>query len=225
MEEGLPKLLEFALSIWKFYAPMSTPTEAAAPDAGFEPELFWEEHGRKFILAGVLLVLALVSYAIYEFTTRQRTEAAGALLATGAKPEDYRKLIDTYPGTVAAGNAHLLLANLLRDESKFDEAAALLRSFTEKYPKHPLIHAGWLSLAESLATQGKAEEALGTYGQIPAKFPESHSAPLAMIEQANLLRSQGKTDEARRAYENLVAQYPRSLFAQEATREMRLLRK
>ena len=209
--------------------PPNPPPTDAIPQHPQQPEfdahLFWDEHKNKIILAVALIVAALVIYAIYEITAQQRDEAAGAMLAQAAKADDYKALIEKYPQSAAAGDAHLLLAKQLRDEKKYDEAAATLRDFSQKNPEHPLAHAGLLSLAETLELQGKTDEAMTTYQQVATKYPDSYSAPIAVLAQANLLKAQGKADEARRAYENFVTQFPDSVFSQEAMREMRLMRK
>src|SRR5215210_4187279 len=149
---------------------MPTQPDTTVPHAGFEPQIFWEEHKSKVILYGALLLVALAIYAFYEYSSQQRVAAAGAALASASKPEDYRQIVEKYPRTIAAGNAHLMLANALRDEKKYDESASLLHTFTEKFPQHPLAHAGWLSLAETLEAQGKTDEAMSTYLQVQTKY-------------------------------------------------------
>lgn len=208
---------------------MPTPAVPQQPlppqPAGFDSELFWDENKKTILASVALLVIALVCYGIYETTTKNKRAAASTMLAQAAKPEDYKALIEKYAGTVAAGDAHLLLAKQQRDEKKFDDAAATLRAFTDKYPEHPLIDAGWLSLAETQALQGKPDDAVKTYQTVAAKYPTSYSAPLATLAQASLLKTQGKPEDAKHLYENFLAQYPGSTFTQETMREMQLLKK
>src|SRR5438067_9847104 len=108
--------------------PTPPPTDAIPPHghehAGFDPQLFWEEHKSKIILYGTLLIVALVIFAIYEATAESRAKAAGAMLARASKAEDYKALIEKYPRTIAAGNACLMLAKAQRDEKKYDDAIA-----------------------------------------------------------------------------------------------------
>jgi TolA-binding protein len=203
----------------------ATPQPIPTQPAGFDSDLFWDEHKKTILAAVALLLIALAVYAIYETTEQNKRASAGAALAQAAKPEDYKSLIEKYPGTTAAGNAHLLLAKQQRDEKKFDDASATLRNFTDRYPEHPLIDAGWLSLAETQALQGKPDDAVKTYQTVTSKYPTSYSAPLATLAQASLLKTQGKPEDAKQLYENFLAQYPGSTFTQEAMREMRLLRK
>lgn len=195
------------------------------PSTGFDPQIFWDLHKGKIVAYGALLIVALVLFAVYQFTTQQRLTAASALLAQAHSAEDYQHLIDQYPHTVAAGNAALLLGQQLRHDKKYDKSAATLQKFTQDAPNHPLISGGWLSLAETQEAQGKMDEAKATYQEVTARFPDSYSAPIAAFELASLLKAQGHAEEARHAYENLVAQYRDSYFAQEAMREMRMLPK
>ncbi len=202
------------------------PTESeVAPDHAFEAHVFWEQHKSKINLYAGLVIAALVIFATYQYTSEQRAAAASTALAQAAKPEDYRQVIEKYPRTVAAGDAYLLLAKQLRDDQKYDDAIAALRTFTQQFEKHPLASTGWLSLGQTLEAAGKTDEAADTYQQVTTKFPDSYSAPIAALAQANLLRAKGKIDDAKRAYENVVAQYPESYFAQQALRDMKLLRK
>ncbi len=202
------------------------PTDSEIPvTSGFEPQIFWDAHKSKIIVYGALLIGALLIFSIYQYTTSQRLEASGTLFAQAKTAADYQAVIDKYPHTISAGNASLLLAKVLRDEKKYDEAVATLRKFTQDFPDHPLVSTGWLSLAETLEVQGKTAEADSTFQQVTAKFPDSYSAPIAALEEANSLRIRGKNEEARVAYENILTQYRESYCAQEATRDLRLLHK
>jgi len=192
-------------------------------DTGFDFLLFWDQYRQIILLVGGAVLLALVFFGIYEYNQSQRIAAAGAALAQAATEDDYRQVIAKYPGTVSAGDAALFLASQLRGEHKYDDALQVIQDFLDKYPNHPLVHAGDLSYAETLEAQGKIDEAVARYEEVSAKYPDSYSAPVAVIAEANILSSQGKPDQARRLYENFVAQFPESIFTQDAMAEMHLL--
>jgi len=201
-----------------------TPDEEEIIEAGFDPLLFWDQYRQFILLATGVILLGAVGFGIYEFNQTKRIEAAGAALAQASSEDDYRQIVDKYAGTVAAGDAAIFLGGKLRADKKYDEAIEVLQAFLDKYPEHPLAHAGDLSIAETLEAQGKMDEALAKFEEVAAKYPDSYSAPLAVIAQANLLKSQGKTEDARRLYENFVAQFPDSVLTQEAMTEMHLMR-
>jgi TolA-binding protein len=205
---------------------MPTPAITTPPaEAGFDPLVFWIQHKGKIVLLTALFVVALGAYATSEHLRHQRTAAAEAGLAAAQSADDYRKLISEYSGTAPAGDAHLLLAEKLRAEGKFDESSAILHSFIEKYPEHPLLSGAWTSLAANLEAQGKVDEALSTYQKVSTAYANSFSAPLALLGQARLLAQKGKTEDARRLYEQVMTQYQDNLASQAASQELRKLKK
>jgi TolA-binding protein len=216
---------------------MASPSNASEPEpsdedeieeeiieSGFDALYFWDQHWQIILVAGGVILLGLAAFGIYEYNQSRLVAAAGAALAEASSEDDYRQVMDKYGGTVAAGDASLFLGGQLRDDKKYDDATQVLQAFVDKYPKHPLAHAGELSIAETLEAQGKLDEAVSKYQEVAAKYPDTYSAPLAVLAQANILRYQGKIEDARRVYENFVAQFPDSVFAQQAMAEMHMLR-
>ena len=205
---------------------MSSPAETTTtPEPGFDPLVFWIQHRSKILLFSGLLTVGLATWGISEWSRASTLAGARDLLATAKTADDYRKLITAFPATNAAGNAHLLLADQLRHEGKLDESSALLRTFAEKYPAHPLLSGAWTSLAANLEAQGKADEALATYQKVSTSYANSFSAPIALLEQARLLKARGKTDEAARIYEQVMTRYPDSPLAMRAGQENHELKK
>ena len=150
---------------------MPTPVVTSPPaEAGFDPFVFWIQHKSKIVLFAALFVVAFGAYATSEHLRHKRAAEAEASLAAAKSADDYRKLISEYAGTASAGDAHLLLAEKLRAEGKYDESSATLHSFIEKYPEHPLLSGAWTSLAANLEAQGKADEALSTYQKISTAY-------------------------------------------------------
>jgi len=199
-------------------------TEPVSPEVFESPE-FWEEHKNKILIYGAVILLALGGYGIYALTSQRKTAAAETAYAQAATAAEFQAVTHDYAGTTAAGNAALQLADKLRSEKKYDEAAAAARDFIAKYPDHPLIGGAWVSLATTYELQGKLDEALSTYQEAAVKYPEAYSTPLAMNSQARILTQQGKKEDAKRIYQDVVARYPQSLFAHEAMRELRFLKR
>jgi TolA-binding protein len=204
--------------------PSPTPSTPTA-DTGFDPLVFWIQHQSKILLLLGLFAVALGGYAISEFVHNKRTAAAQAMLAGAKSADDYRKVISEYTGSMPAGDAYLLLADKQRAEGKVDESSATLHTFIDKYPSHPLISGAWTSLATNLEQQGKVDEALSTYQKVTTNFANTFSAPLALLGQARLLAQKGKTEDARRIYEQVMAQYQDNFAAQQASMELRKLKK
>jgi predicted negative regulator of RcsB-dependent stress response len=213
---------------------MATPSNASEPEtpdeeeeilpSGFDPVLFWDQYRNVIVLAVVAVILGGCGYGWYVYNQGRTNDAAEAALAASSNEDDFNQIIAKYPGTAAAGDAYLLLAEKLRDAKHYDDATQALQTFLDKYPNHPLIAAGDLGIAQTLDGQGKLDDAIARYQEVAAKYPDSYVAPVALLAQASILRHEGKNEDARRAYENFVTQFPDSVFAQEATAEMRMIR-
>jgi TolA-binding protein len=203
-------------------SPATTPSPA---DTGFDPLVFWIQHKNKIVLLAGLFAFALAAFVISEYWGTHRNASAQELYAAASSGDGFRKVIAEYPGTVAAGNAHLMLAEKLREEGKLDESTATLRTFVEKYPEHPLLSGAWTSIAANLEAQGKTDEALSTYQKVSTGYANTFSAPVALLAQARLLAARGKNDEARRLYEQVMTQYQDNMAAQQAAQEIRRLKK
>ena len=205
---------------------MPSPTTTTPPaEPGFDPLVFWIQNRSKLLLLAGLFLVALATYAISEYVRDRRMAAATNALANAHTVEEYRKVTVDYSGTPPAGNAYLLLAEKLRADGKLDESSAALHTFIDKYPEHPLVSGAWTSLAANLEAQGKVDDALAAYQKVSTTFANSFSAPLALVAQARLLVQKGKPEDARRIYEQVIAQYQDNLAAQQATEEIRKLKK
>ena len=205
---------------------MSSPTEIATPpETGFDLEAFWIKYQGKILIFVGLFIAAIATYATYEWLHTRTLTGAEQLFAGARTAEDYRKVIAEYGGTAAAGDAHLLLAEQLRQDGKFDESSTVLRSFTEKYAEHPLLSGAWTSLAANLEAQEKPDEALAMYQKVSTSYATSFSAPVALMAQARLLKAKGKAEEARLIYEQVTTRYAETVVAQQAAQEIKRLKK
>lgn len=191
----------------------------------FDPLAFWIQHkGKVQFLAG-LLVFGLLAYGIFQFAQKRSRDAAANDFARAKTADDFRKVIAAHPRSVVAANAHLMLAELQRNEGKHDEAITNLRAFIDHHGDHPLISGAWTSLAFSLEAQGKSEEALSTLQKVAATYPTSFAAPVALMAQARIYKARNEIAQAKRIYEQVVSQFGQSNFAREALMELQRLKK
>lgn len=205
---------------------MSSPTPTPPPeDTGFDPLVFWIQHKTKVVLLALLFVVGLATFAISEWVRTSTNNAAQALFAKASTAEEFRKVITDYPNTSAAGNAYLLLGAKLRAEGKYEESTKTLRTFIEKLPEHELVSGAWTSIAANQEAEGKVDEALATYQKVTTGYANSYSGPVAFLAQARILNAQGKTEEARRVYEQIITQFPDNVASQQASQELRRLKK
>jgi len=199
------------------------PTLSSA-DPVLETQVFWDRHSKKVLAVLVLALLTAAVWGGYRIYSDRRDTTAANLLTTAKTAPEFQKIVAQYPGTPAAGSAYLFLAEEQRKEKKFSEANTTLQSFVEKYPAHELKGSARMAMGANLESLGKPDEALAAYQRLATDDPEGFSAPLAMISQIPILKEKKQTEEARRVCETILTKYRDSMVANEATRQLRLLK-
>jgi len=200
-------------------------TPEPAESVHLTPLEIWYMYKTKILTYAGIIIAALLIYAAYQLYVYRRTSGSEELYAKAQTVAGYEAVLKQYPGTVAAGNAALRMGEKLRSEQKYDESAAVLRNFVEKYPTHPLAAGGWTSLAATYEMQGKLDEALAANTSALSKFPDAYTAPIAMMSQARIYKLKGNKEDARRTYENIANRYRETLYAREAMQELHFLKK
>ena len=185
-----------------------------------DSDLFWQEHWQKFVWALAAIVLAIIIAGAWAFRSAQVRSAAEAALGAAKDPESWRQVVSDFPGTVAAGNAQLLVAGSLRASGDLAGAAAELEKFTAAQPTHPLAGTAWLTLGEIYQAQGLNDKALSAYRTSSSDYQAAYTAPLAMIAEARLVAAGGQSGEARAILESVGALYPETPGAMVAAGEL-----
>ena len=185
-----------------------------------ESDLFWQEHWKKFAGGLILVVLLILVAGAWSFWQSQQRSAAEALYSASAGPEGWREVLVKFPGTVAAGNAQLRLAEALRTEGKADEAASTLETFVAAQPGHPLASVGWLSLGEIRQMQKNDAAALEAFRTASGKYASSYAAPMALLAEARLLIAGGSRGEAKAVLDSIGISYPQTPAAMIAAGEL-----
>jgi tetratricopeptide (TPR) repeat protein len=196
----------------------------SSTDPVLETQVFWERHQKKVFAALFFALFAVAAWGAYRIYTERREAAAAGLLASAKSAPDFQKVVAQYSGTPAGASAYLFLAEEQRKEKKFTEANATLQSFLDKNPKHELRGSARMAMAANLEALGKPEEALAAYQRLASEDPQGYTAPLAMISQVHILKEKNQVDQARRVCETILTKYRESLVANEATRQLRLLK-
>ena len=189
------------------------------------PLEIWYMYKTKILTYAAIIAAVLVIIGSYQLYSYLRITGSESLYAKAESTADFQAVMQKYPGTVAAGNAALRLADKLRSEQKYDEAVTVLRAYLEKYPGHPLAAGGWISLAQTYEIQGKMDSAMEAYTSAISKYPEAFTAPIAMMGQARINLLKGKKEEARRIYQDVAARYQQSIYARQALSEAKFIKK
>ena len=198
-------------------------TPIQGPPLLLEGAAIWERYKWPVVGLVSLLILAILGSELYQNSQHRRAEAASAALDGSKTISEYQKVIDQYPGTLAAANAYLLLAREKIDAKDYAGAGDTWQTFVQKFPKHPQVSAALLGRGDALMAQGKFDEARAAYQQVSSAHSTDYTAPLALMAEATLLKSQRKIEDARRVYENLVTAYSNSDVAAQAKEELRYL--
>ncbi len=185
-------------------APLPPPAPIETPSA---MEEFLEAHFKKLVLLFAVIALGVIIYGVISYTSRANAVAAGEAFAAAKTVEDCDLVISEYSGTVAAGNALLLKADLLWTQTKKESSVAALRDFTTKHSDHPLLPEALLGLGTKLESMGEAEQARPVFEKVISEFSSSDAAALAQLRLGDLLWSAGKEEEAKAAYEAVPAKF------------------
>ena len=188
-----------------------------------DSDLFWQDHWKKFAGGLIAVVLLILAVGAWTFWQSQQRSAAETLYSVSAGPEGWRAVVEKFPGTVAAGNAQLRLAEAFRTEGKADEAASTLETFVAAQPEHPLAPVGWLSLGEIRRMQKNEAAALEAYRTASGRYAASYAAPMALLAEARLLIAGGSRGEAKAVLESIGTAYPQTPAAMVAAGELSLL--
>ncbi len=196
----------------------------SSSDPVLETQVFWERYKNVVFAVLILALLTVAAWGGYRFYSLRRAETAATLLATAKTPADFQKVIAQYETTPAGASAYLFLAEEQRKEKKFSEANTTLQSFVDKYPTQQLKGTARMAMAANLESLGKRDEALAAYQSLATDDPQGFTAPIALLAQVHIFKEKNQIAEARRVCETIMTQYRESLVANEAQRQLRLLK-
>jgi outer membrane protein assembly factor BamD (BamD/ComL family) len=195
-------------------------TTASEPDfSSINREVFWAVHGKKIIVASVAVLLVLIAFGAYLGWQTLQANRAEAAYDSATNIEGWQKVVEHFPGSIAAGNALLRIAAQQSSEGKYPDSDRNYQRFVREYPKHPFAVNGLMGLATNAEAETKPDEAIKYYAEIASKFATTYLAPMALLSQARLTEDKGQLKEAFQLYEMLVQRYPQSVVAQIASVE------
>ena len=171
----------------------------------FEPEVFWEQHGKKIITAGVaILVVGLVIF-YWQRQTAEREQRAVASLAGAMNVQALERIVGDYPKTEVAAQALLQLAEMHFRAGQYNEAGAAYQRFMNDFPNHPLIESALLGIAAVQESQGNLEGAKVQYTKVIASYPKGYASWSARMGAARCFEGLGQIKEAQQAYEEILS--------------------
>lgn len=154
-------------------------------------EQFLDRNIKGLIAVGVLTAVGALGWIIYNGIQDSHENAAAAELSKSADLTALQAVVSTYPKTVAAGSAEVLLAHQQWKAGQKDTAIQTLRSFIAAQPKHPARPSAQANLAGYLQAQGQLEEAKATYLELTKDRDAKFIEPFALIQLGDIAKAAG----------------------------------
>ena len=215
--------------------------EAAVAEAVSKTEQFFQENGKKVVIAVVaIVVVAVAGYLYKSLVIDANAEKASELIIEaqdrfGVQNPDFAlalngdengagflDLVEQY-GSTAAGNLAKHYAGIcylrLGDLENAEKYLSMYKSVNELGAE--VVNAQNLGLRGDIAVEkGEYEAAVALYKKAVAASENVYTAPLFLYKQLLAYVALGNKAEAQKCYDTLQAQYPMSVEAREAEKVM-----
>ena len=215
--------------------------EAAVAEAVSKTEQFFQENGKKVVIAVVAIVVGAVAGYLYKsLVIDANAEKASELIIEaqdrfGVQNPDFAlalngdengagflDVVEQY-GSTAAGNLAKHYAGIcylrLGDLESAEKYLSMYKSVNELGAE--VVNAQNLGLRGDIAVEkGEYEAAVALYKKAVAASENVYTAPLFLYKQLLAYVALGNKAEAQKCYDTLQAQYPMSVEAREAEKVM-----
>ena len=215
--------------------------EAAVAEAVSKTEQFFQENGKKVVIAVVaIVVVAVAGYLYKSLVIDANAEKASELIIEaqdrfGVQNPDFAlalngdengagflDVVEQY-GSTAAGNLAKHYAGIcylrLGDLENAEKYLSMYKSVNELGAE--VVNAQNLGLRGDIAVErGEYEAAVALYKKAVAASENVYTAPLFLYKQLLAYVALGNKAEAQKCYDTLQAQYPISVEAREAEKVM-----
>lgn len=187
----------------------------------FKTRSFLEKHGKTlgFILAGVAVAAIIFGLVInsrikaniaasYDLFQAQMMFNQGSYQGASDK---LNMLIDSYPGTRNAGEAHVALAKAHFRMADYDSTEYYADVFLDDYKSNSILTTAAMAVkAASLEQRGKYLEAAKIFTEAAHKYPRQFTAPIYLLDAGRCCNLAGDNETAIARYVELIENYPDS---------------
>lgn len=183
-------------------------------------ENFLDANQKKLVIVGILVILGIIGYVIYDGLSLMKQKSAAADFAAANTIPQLEAVAKKHQGTPAGGSALIEKARLLWRDQQQQEAVEELQSFLNSSPDHP-AHTSALarlgSYFEQMGQLDKAKEALES-----AAAKKEAASSLALLSLGDIARTAGDDEAARAYYERISAEFGETHFQVKSVAEQRL---
>jgi TolA-binding protein len=215
--------------------------EVAVAEAVSKTEQFFEENGKKCLIALVVFVLVVAAGYAYKFLVMDKNEAAAAELIVEAQDRfsgetpnydlalngdeagaGFLAVADEYGSTKAGNLAKHYAGICFLHLGDLENAAKYLAKYkTVKGIAAEVVNAQNLGLQGDVAVeQGDFEKAAKLFAKAVKASDNNFTAPLYLYKQALALVAAGKNAEAVACYKAISEKYPSSAEARDADKAL-----
>lgn len=174
----------------------------------FEPDVFWQQHGKKILIAvGAVVLIGLAVFYRQKLATEQE-EAVAAEVSQTRDPAALQRIAQDYRGKPIGAQALLSLANVQIQSGQDKAAVDTFEQFLKEFPNHAMAESAHLGLAATQEAMGNFEAAKERYLQVASTFPNGYTAIAARLGAARCAEALGQTKEALQTYEELRPMVP-----------------
>lgn len=175
--------------------------------AAFRAREYWDAHGQKLLIGiGALALIVVLGYLILRARDQAEQRAAGDLFRAelSVRQGDYptavqllNQIVDSAPGTRAAGNAMILLGDSYAAQNKPRDAATWYRKALDRLGKDRVLAlSARRGFASALEDGGQFAEAAAAYGEVARVAGSDNEKGRAMLAQVRCLLAAGQRAKA-----------------------------
>ena len=190
----------------------SAPTPAQGPspigEISQEPssfEAFLDANQKRLVIVGILAIIGLVAYVIYNGLQEMGAKKAAAAVAEARTVPEFEAASKEYEGKNAGGSALILKSQLQWRDQQQQEAIKTLEEFVASYPEHPARGSAMTSLGSYQQQLGNLEEAKKAFTD--ASSGGDSTSSLALLSLGDIASQEGETEKAREFYNTIITDY------------------
>jgi len=190
----------------------SAPTPAQGPspigEISQEPsafEAFLDANQKRLVMAGILAIIGLIGYVIYDGLEEMGNKKAAAAVAEARTVPEYESANKDYEGKNAGGSALILKSQLQWRDLQQQEAIKTLEEFIAAYPEHPALGSAITSMGSYHQQLGNLEEAKKAFSD--ASSSGASTSSLALLSLGDIASQEGDTEKAKEFYKRIITDY------------------
>jgi tetratricopeptide (TPR) repeat protein len=169
----------------------------------FEPDVFWEKHGKKVIIGTVAVLAVVIGGLMWQRQQQAAEEQEASRLSQAVEASALQQFVNTSKSKSLLPMALMRLGDLYFRDGRYSESTGIYQKLIDLYPRSSFVTGAKFSLAAILEAQGQFGPARDVYSQI-ASGAGGYAGYQARLGVARCTEALGQLKEARQIYEELL---------------------